>query len=479
MQLESEELWNQYYKETIHRIEDIVLWYNSKGVLINWNSAAVQYLGYEGKELSELSIYSLFTSELPFVIQEDAPYYQEWSDIPVYRKNRTCFISSVRVMTIKDVHVYGICILENVQKIKDLQNQVAALSRELEHANEVKNLFLANVTHELRTPLNGMLGLLAMTDTSALSEKTKEDYDLLKECCHTMEKIVDQILNYTKMMAGKLESTKETFVVKQWLAPIIKINLNLAQYKGLSFDTRIDELPPILQGDKEWIGQVLNNLLSNAIKFTKQGSVRLEIVKKEETVSHVSVLFVVSDTGIGIKEEHLKDLFQSFSQADSSITRKYGGTGLGLAISKGYVEAMGGTLEVESKYLKGSRFYFELVLGKEDSTKLLEKMNRQHRDTDNQGKDNNEGHQDLFTLVGESRVNEQEINDLLRQISLCIEFGSWERAQVYSHQMKNLLKGLNPDLCKWAFRLELASRRKDFKKAKDVLEGLKVVLECD
>ena len=479
MQLESEKLWNQYYKETIHRIEDIVLWYNSKGVLINWNSAAVQNLGYEGRELGKLSIHSFFASELPF-LKEEAPYFKEWSDIPVYRKNRTCFVSSIKVLTIRDTQVYGICIIESIQQIKDLQTQVAALAKELEQANEVKNLFLANVTHELRTPLNGMMGILSMMDNTVFSEQTKEDYELLKACCQNMEKIVNQILDYTKMMAGKLESYKETFVVQEWLAPIIRINQSLAQHKGLSFEISLEQtLPQVLYGDKEWIGQVLNNLLGNAIKFTEQGSVRLEIVKKAETVSQLTVLFVVSDTGIGIKEEQIKYLFQSFSQAEASITRKFGGTGLGLAISKGFVEAMGGTLEVESKYLKGSRFYFELVLDKVDSVQSFEKLNNQYHITETQGKNNNKGQQVEFTLSGGSRVNEQELYYLISQILLCIEFGSWERAQVYSHQIKTLLQGQNSELGKWAFRLELASRRKDSEKAKELLEGLKVALDSN
>ncbi len=480
MQLESDKLWDQHYKEIIHRIDDIVLWYNRQGVLVNWNLAAGRHLGYEGQDLANLTIDTLFASELPFTIPKTSNYYQEWFDIPVYRKNNTCFISNVSLLVVRDKNVYGICVIKNVQPTRDLQNQVEALAKELEHANEVKNLFLANVTHELRTPLNGIIGLLSMMDSTVLSEKTKEDLCLLKNCCKSMEKTINQVLDYTKMVAGRLEVTKEPFVIQEWLNPIIRINQNLAVYKGLRFDISLDhKLPQFLKGDKEWIGQVLNNLLSNAVKFTEQGSVRLEIVHKAETISQVTVLFVVSDTGIGIKAEQMKYLFQSFSQGDASITRKYGGTGLGLAISKGIVEAMGGTLEVESKYLKGSRFFFELVLDKCDYANGFEKLHNEHPDTYEQKYDNNKGNPSTFTLMESDRENERDLDYLVGQILLCIEFGSWERTQVYSHQIKRLLEGMDPELGKLAFRLELASRRKDSKKAKELVEGLKVVLESE
>lgn len=477
MQLKSEELWNQYYKETIHRMEDIVLWFNDKGILINWNLSALQYLGYEGKELSRLTIHALFPPEPPFNLEKSAPYYQDLKDIPVYCKNNTCFMGNVGMLLVREKQVYGICIIKNVQQMRDLQKRIDGLSQELEHANEVKNLFLANMTHELRTPLNGMMGLLAMMDTTGLSEQAKEDMKLLKDSCQSMEKIVNQVLDYTKMMAGKLEATKEVFMIQEWMAPIVRINQSLAESKGLQFEIHLDpQIPLCLWGDKDWIGQVLNNLLHNSVKFTEQGSVRLEMINQAETKSTVTVLFVVSDTGIGINEKQMKHLFQSFSQADSSITRKYGGTGLGLAISKGIVEIMGGTLEVESTYLKGSRFYFELVLEKCDSVKTRKPLDKQYEDAGGQNETYIEGHAS-FLLTEGNREREHELVDLLSQISLCLELGSWERAQVYGHQIKNLLKVRNPELSKHAFRLELATRRKDFVGAKKLFEDLKDALE--
>ncbi len=472
MQLESEELWNQYYKEIVHRMEDIVVWVSEEGVLVNWNTAAVQHLGYEGQELSELTIHSLFKSDFTFDMGNKVPYYKEWPEVIVYRKNNTCFTCNMRVLTIRDKHIYSIYIMSDIQQRQELQSKIISLSNELEHAFEVKNLFMANVTHELRTPLNGMIGLLTTMDTNGFSEKSKEDICLLKNCCQNMEKIVDQVLDYTKLAAGKLKTNIEIFKVQEWIAPILLIHQNLAQYKGLNFEVCLDQkLPAYLLGDKEWIGQVLNNLLSNAIKFTEQGSVRLEIVSKTETESKVTVFFVVSDTGIGIKDEQMKYLFQSFSQADASITRKYGGTGLGLAICKGIVEAMGGTLEVESKYLKGSRFYFELVLEKYDDNMLNETIDNQQS--------SKERRHDFINPTVHNGDREPNLDYLLSQMSLCIEFGSWERAQVYSHQIKNLLEGLNPELGRCAFRLELACRRKDLEKAKELFETIKMGLNSD
>ncbi len=480
MRLQSEGLWQQYYKETIHRINDIVLSYDKDGKLVNWNLAAVHELGYEGQELTGLTVHSFFHSELPLLSMGERSYCQEIQEVPIYRKDNTCFTGDLRILSVGDQKLFGICIIHNSQVVKDLKLQIATLSDELKHANEVKNLFLANMTHELRTPLNGMIGLLTMMDTTAFSESTKEDVKILQNCCKTMEKTVNQVLEYTKLSAGKRTMNVESFAIATWITPIIRLYQSACQVKGLHFEARLDaELPECLMGDKDWIGQVLNNLLNNAVKFTSQGSVRLEIILKEDNKSYVTVLFVVSDTGIGIRDEQLKLLFQSFVQADPSITREYGGTGLGLAISKGIVESMGGHLEVESTYTKGSRFYFELALARGN----LEEICVEHGDEDSSiggykdGAD--EEYQIRFKNVGSNIENERNIAYLLRQISLCIELKAWGRAQTFCHRMKELVKEQNPEFGKWTFRLELAARRKDAKKAELIYNELKMALDSD
>lgn len=476
MQLQSEDLWQQYYKEVIHRIEDIVLVYDNNGTLVNWNCAAAQQLGYEGQELYGLDIHTFFIANLPFIKQEETKYYQEFYEVAVYRKNRTCFMSNIRILSVMDRTISGICIIHNIQQLWDLQNQVNVLTNELQHANEVKNLFLANMTHELRTPLNGMMGMLASIDTKELKEETKEDIQILQSCCKTMNRIVDQVLNYTKIAAGKLTPHLEHFMVRPWLSSIIRLNQRIAHNKGLNFETMLDErLPIALFGDSEWIGQVLNNLLNNAVKFTEQGSVRLEVVVKEDKENIVTILFVVSDTGIGIKKEQRKDLFQSFSQGDASITRKYGGTGLGLAISKGIVEALGGTLEVESCYQQGSRFYFELNIEKGNPNQIYKETENQHLIKNEQGNEKVKGYDNSLTVYNTMHVG--NINDILNQIELCMEFGSWEKVEEYCHRIKCWAKEKSPEISKWAFRMELASRKRDVNRAKEHFIGLKTAVK--
>lgn len=478
MHLQSDDLWQQYYKEAIHRIEDIVLVYDNHGMLVNWNQAATQQLGYEGQELSRLNIHTLFIANLPFIQQEETKYYQEFKEVAVYRKNSTCFMSNIRILSVKDKFISGICVIHNIQQLWNLQNQVNTLTNELQHANEVKNLFLANMTHELRTPLNGMMGMLSSINTDELSEQTKEDIQILQTCCKNMNKIVNQVLDYTKIAAGKLTPHLEHFMVRPWLTSIIRLHQSIAHNKRLNFETILDErLPATLFGDSEWIAQVLNNLLNNAVKFTEQGSVRLEVVVKEEEEEKVTILFVVSDTGIGIKKEQMKDLFQSFSQGDSSITRKYGGTGLGLAISKGIVEALGGTLEVESCYKQGSRFYFELNIEKEKLSKINNIEVNHYVDENEQGIGKDKGCSNLSLAVFNNTLNEGNMKDLLNQIKLCMEFGSWDKVEEYCHQIKCWVKDKNPEISKWAFRMELASRKRDVNRAKEHFIGLKTAVK--
>ena len=468
MQLQSDELWHKYYKETIHRIEDIVLMYDEQGVLVNWNAAAVTHLGYVGQELSELTIQALFTSDLPFFCKKDEVCCKELPSVAVYRKNNTCFEGNVKIIAVGDRYVYGICVIHNIQPVKDLRAQLVTSQKELEHANEARNLFMANMTHELRTPLNGMIGLLAMMEEEELTGRTRQDIHVLQDACRNMETIVNQLLDYSKMVAGKLNASKESFHVMTWLTPILRIHQSLAEQKGLHFEINLDQrIPTYIIGDKEWLGQVLHNLLGNAVKFTKQGSVRLEIAVKEETATQVAMLFVVSDTGIGIKEEQIQCLFKNFSQADPSITREYGGTGLGLAISRGMIEAMNGHLEVESNYSKGSRFYFELALDKGEYKADVMELNNGLKGYIDEAL---EEQLDSPPIV--DATEECDIQYLLSQISLCIEMESWERAQIDCHRVKQVLKNLNPDLGKMAFRLELAVRKQDRKCAEKLCADL-------
>lgn len=234
-----------------------------------------------------------------------------------------------------------------------------------EAANLAKSQFLANISHEVRTPINGMVGMIELTLRTALKADQKENLISAKTCSEDLLRIINDILDYSKIESGKLELEEMRFDLHALLQRVAQVHEKIAKEKGLVFFRTFSKgVPRYVRGDSLRLRQILHNLLSNAIKFTQKGRVQLSIVNKQEA-DGMMLEFDVSDTGIGIKEEDRKKLFQPFSQVDGSITRRFGGTGLGLMITKKLVDIMHGRIEVASKTGAGSRFSFFLPLHKE------------------------------------------------------------------------------------------------------------------
>lgn len=265
---------------------------------------------------------------------------------------------------IKDLEVLNHSLSEEIEYVKQVETELVEARDHAEKMSQAKGRFLANMSHEIRTPMNGVLGTLQLLETSELTVAQREYVSTAHKSADALLSILNDILDLSKIEAGKLGIESIHFDLRDLMADIVDLQSHRAEQKKIQLITDVDpKLANTVVGDPVRVRQILVNLLSNAIKFTEVGEVRLRLRVLTQMDNEAILRIEVSDTGVGIDKATQKKLFTAFTQADGSTTRKYGGTGLGLAIVKQLVHLMSGQLGVESVLRKGSTFWFEIPVG--------------------------------------------------------------------------------------------------------------------
>ncbi|SMF49451.1 GAF domain-containing hybrid sensor histidine kinase/response regulator [Pseudobacteriovorax antillogorgiicola] len=312
----------------------------------------------------------------------DARKDERFSDNPLVTDNpNVIFYAGYPLEMENDLKLGTLCVIDHQPKVltedqrdalKSLSSQVITLFKlrrsnyRLQTALENKANMLSTMSHEIRTPLNGVLGMTELLLDTELEPRQKEMLETVRDCGHGLITILNDILDFSKLEIGKVELHAEAFDLPKTIQNSLYLFESNAASKGLSLEYKsLDGTPELVMGDEYRLRQVLQNLISNALKFTEQGGVTVESTgRKVEDGCEVTIK--VADTGMGIAKDAQVKLFQSFSQTDASIARKYGGTGLGLAISKNLVELMRGRIEVSSELGKGTTFTIVIPFEKAD-----------------------------------------------------------------------------------------------------------------
>ncbi len=341
-----------------------------RGQILQVNPSFCQKLGYEATTLRYFPIAHLQVSSEKLPIQVLRAYQTQWwhrygrivdveidsleiplERVPLFVKEGITQDSPLFLYIIRDITQQQ----QSMRHLQQIKSQAVA-------ANQAKSDFLATMSHEIRTPMSGVLGTVDLLAQTSLNDTQQHYLHMIQSAGHSLLTLINDILDFSKIEAGKMNLSMAPFKLSSLISELGAFFTPGIDHKGLNLNIRLDpELSHwVLEGDPQRLRQVLTNLLGNALKFTEKGSISLHLTLLEQREQHCVVHFEVLDSGIGISQAMGEKLFKPFTQADDSISRRYGGTGLGLAITRRLIQLMGGEIGLQSELNKGSCFWFNL-----------------------------------------------------------------------------------------------------------------------
>ncbi|MET0052231.1 MAG: PAS domain S-box protein [Candidatus Thiodiazotropha sp.] len=351
----------------------------NNGRVININQKFTEELGYVIEDIPDTQVW--FTLAYPDMkyrqrvmetwTQEVIKANEEHRAIPPQEYRVRCKNGDYRTLLISGIFVGQDMIVSffDMTEVKRSRKALEQAKIAAEKANHAKSAFLANMSHEMRTPLNGIIGLTDIVLNSDLQPVQRGYLEKAQQASHALLTIINDILDYSKIEAGKMDIVPTRFELHSVTKNISSLFGYRIHAKNLSFRVDIDaSIPPVLIGDALRLTQILNNLVGNSVKFTESGHIHIDITTLEKTAGAIILGFSIEDTGIGISSEHINKLFQAFEQGDQSTTRRFGGSGLGLMITKQLLNLMGGEITVASEVGSGTVFSFTLPLHYEETS---------------------------------------------------------------------------------------------------------------
>ncbi|MBI3152346.1 MAG: response regulator [Chloroflexi bacterium] len=362
----------QYFESLVSNSPVAIVVLDNDERIVSSNPAFEQLYGYKNAEIIGEKLDDLITTD---VTRAEAQQYTKQvmnSTVHAFGKRRRKDGSQV------DVELFGVPVLVDGEKIGAFAmyhdiSEIVRAQQEAEQANRSKSEFLANMSHEIRTPMNGVIGMLELALDTPLTSEQQDYLQTSLKSAEALLSLLNDILDFSKIEAGKLELEAITFNLRNAIEDVGYTLAKRAQDKGLELVCLVHpDIAHTLRGDAGRLRQILTNLVGNAIKFTHQGEIVIRAEAIKETPTHTHVHFSVQDTGIGIPYERQGAIFERFTQADGSTTRKYGGSGLGLTISRQLVDAMNGTIGLKSEPGVGSDFWFDIAFEKIEAEPHLE-----------------------------------------------------------------------------------------------------------